>query len=237
MKIVAISDTHNQHHDIAIPDGDVVIHAGDLTRQGTYPELEDFLCWFAALPHKHKIFISGNHDKALQALMGVEDKLIPAMEKTGKFKNSKGDMLSADNIHYLRDTSIEIDGIIFHGSPWSPAWPPQSDWAFQRERGRPMASEWEKLPSKIDVLITHGPPYGHGDLAPPYYSTYARNAGCLELLKRVIEIEPRYHIFGHIHGGYGRSESDECKTVFINASCCTEKYRATNTPQIIEIYD
>jgi len=29
MKIVALSDTHGMHHSVEVPDGDVLIHAGD----------------------------------------------------------------------------------------------------------------------------------------------------------------------------------------------------------------
>ena len=35
MKIIAPSDTHGLHQALQIPDGDILIHAGDLTRPGT----------------------------------------------------------------------------------------------------------------------------------------------------------------------------------------------------------
>ena len=57
LKIVCLSDTHNCNEQIVVPDGDILIHAGDATIRGTEREVEDFLAWFSSLPHKHKIFV------------------------------------------------------------------------------------------------------------------------------------------------------------------------------------
>jgi len=65
MKIIAISDTHEQHRDLVLPDGDVLVHAGDWTYKGAAPKIDDFLSWFAGQPHKHKVFIAGNHELTL----------------------------------------------------------------------------------------------------------------------------------------------------------------------------
>jgi predicted phosphodiesterase len=51
-----------------IPNGDLIIHAGDVTEYGTEEELQDFILWFSKLPHKYKIFIAGNHDLCLQQI-------------------------------------------------------------------------------------------------------------------------------------------------------------------------
>ena len=66
MRIVCISDTHLVHRDgdFPIPDGDLLIHAGDATYHGTQEEIREFNAWFAALPHANKIFVAGNHDWA-----------------------------------------------------------------------------------------------------------------------------------------------------------------------------
>ena len=224
LKCVAISDTHNQHDQLKLPDGDVLIHAGDFSRKGNYEEFENFIKWFDSQPHKHKIFIAGNHDVCLQAMIGNEKQFMSALKKTGRIKG--------ENLHYLRDSSVEIEGKVFYGAPWQPFF---CDWAFQCQRGKEMAEKWALIPDKVDVLITHGPPYGHGDLAPPYFSPMHRNAGCFELLKRVIEIQPRAHIFGHIHCGRGTTQSDETTTTFFNVSTCNEQYKPDNPPQIITI--
>ena len=42
MKLVCISDTHNLHHDLKIPDGDVLVHAGDITVHGKFENFAKF---------------------------------------------------------------------------------------------------------------------------------------------------------------------------------------------------
>jgi len=56
MKIVFISDTHSRHYHVDIPNGDMLIHAGDFSSRGTAHEVINFLNWFSNQPHKHKIF-------------------------------------------------------------------------------------------------------------------------------------------------------------------------------------
>lgn len=64
--IVCVSDTHNNQ--IKLTDGDVLIHAGDLTQSGTLQELQAALNWTKAQPHAHKIVVAGNHDTILDPL-------------------------------------------------------------------------------------------------------------------------------------------------------------------------
>lgn len=60
IRVVCISDTHGQP--VAVPDGDLLIHAGDLTDDGTRDSIQEQIDWLASLPHRHKVFVSGNHD-------------------------------------------------------------------------------------------------------------------------------------------------------------------------------
>ena len=34
------------------------------------------------------------------------------------------------------------------------------DWAFLKHRGDAIDEIWKKIPSNVDILITHGPPLG-----------------------------------------------------------------------------
>ena len=100
MRLVILSDTHGLHGFISsVPDGDVLIHAGDMTGRGTLEELEGLLGWFGALPHQHKLLVAGNHDWMFERRPTVVEGLIP----TG--------------VTYLRDTGVSIAGINFWGSP------------------------------------------------------------------------------------------------------------------------
>ena len=212
MKIVCLSDTHNSNSQIEVPDGDLLIHAGDATITGTIDEIVLFNEWFAGLPHKYKIFVAGNHDWLF------ENNPIPARK------------ILSDKIIYLRDSFVEIEGLKIYGSPWQPRF---FDWAFNLTRGAELAEKWKLIPDDTDILITHGPPFGILDEVPRRY--FVENTGCEELRKRVEELrlnKLKLHVFGHIHCGYGRAEKFGVK--FINASNCDESYAPTNAPIVVD---
>ena len=207
MRIVCLSDTHNCNNQISVPDGDVLIHAGDATIQGTIDEIVLFNEWFSNLPHQHKIFVAGNHDWLFETYNAY------ALE------------LLSDKIIYLQDSSVEIEKLKIYGSPWQPRF---FDWAFNLNRGAEIAEKWKLIANDTDILITHGPPFGILDETPR-----GDFAGCEELRKKVEQIKPQLHIFGHIHYAYGKIE--KFGTTFINASNCDESYDPTNLPIIIDL--
>jgi predicted phosphohydrolase len=101
MRLVILSDTHGLHGFIgSVPDGEVLIHAGDMAGRGTLEDIEGFLGWFGALPHPHKLLVAGNHDWLFERRPTVVEGLIPS------------------GITYLRDAGVSIQGINFWGSPW-----------------------------------------------------------------------------------------------------------------------
>ncbi len=202
MRIVAVADTHLFHDELVVPDGDVFVHAGDMCQAGSVEELERALEWIRALPHRHKVLIAGNHDFAF--LEQVE----------------RAHALVADFI-YLQDAGITIDGVGFWGSPWQPEY---NDWAFNLPRGRPLADKWALIPERVDVLVTHGPPLGIGDHGP-----VAGRLGCEELLARVRVVQPKLHMFGHIHqdGGVWR----DGPTLFANVTT----WECERQPTVIDL--
>ena len=177
MRIVAIADTHLFTEGFAVPDGDVLVHAGDLCRRGNFNELAAAAAWLNALPHRHKIVVAGNHDWAFLDEPAGARALFAC---------------------YLEDAGTAIDGVRFWGSPWQPAF---HDWAFNLPRGEPLAAKWRLIPAGLDVLVTHSPPAGLGD-----DTDIAGRTGCADLRARVAEVAPRLHLFGHIHqdGGLWR---------------------------------
>lgn len=201
MKIVIISDTHGMHSNVKVPEGDILIHSGDILRGKKSNGLNDFNEFIGSLPHKYKIVIAGNHDFC--------------------FENNKTESVKKlTNCIYLEDSGIEIEGIKFWGSPWQPWF---LDFAFNLKKESDRKKKWDLIPEDIDVLITHSPPHKILD------KTFAGiNAGCEELAKAVKRIKPKVHIFGHIHEGYG-NYSDEY-TDYINASVCTKAYAPVNPP-------
>lgn len=208
MKIVFISDTHGLHNKVEIPNGDMLIHAGDVSSRGKEHEINDFLDWFANQPHKYKIFIAGNHDFFFEKM-------------DAKYIETK----IPENIIYLNDSGIEIKGFKIWGSPIQPEF---YNWAFNRNRGSAIKKHWDLIPLNTDILITHGPPLNILD------KTISGDfVGCEDLLTAVNRIKPKIHVFGHIHEDYGVLKTNN--TTFINASVLDVRYRNVNDPVVIDL--
>ncbi len=209
MRIVCISDTHGMHDQVAVPDGDVLIHAGDLSSRGAEREIAAFGRWFAAQPHAYKIVIAGNHDFLF--------------ESDGERARA---LVEAPGVTYLQDSGVEIEGVRFWGSPWQPWF---YDWAFNLQRGPELERVWAGIPASAQVLITHGPPLGILD-------EVARNGesvGCEALLDRLGALDVGLHVFGHIHEAYGVHESADGR-ISVNASIATLRYEPTQAPVIVD---
>ena len=206
MKIVAISDTHGQHRELEVPEADLLIHAGDFTRRGHLSEASEFAEWLAGLPHRHKVVIAGNHDWCFQETPTEARELL-------------------SGVSYLEDSCVVVEGFKIYGSPWQPWF---LSWAFNLERGPELQEKWAMIPEDVDILLTHGPPYGIGDR-----TSGGEVVGCKDLLDRIQHIKPKFHFCGHIHEGAGVRVRDETK--FINASSVDANYRILGSPVVIEI--
>jgi len=72
VRVVVLSDTHNRvvtrEHAAMIPDGDILIHCGDFTEDGTVAEIQAFNEWLGFLPHRFRVVIPGNHDLSCDPL-------------------------------------------------------------------------------------------------------------------------------------------------------------------------
>jgi predicted phosphohydrolase len=206
MRIVCLSDTHGRHGQLSVPEGDVLVHAGDFSMAGRTDEIERFDRWLGTLPHPHKVVVAGNHDflferdpERARALLG--------------------------NASYLQDGLLEVEGLRIWGSPWQPWF---FDWAFNLPRGPELAAKWALVPDGVDVLVTHGPPAEILD-----FTASGEAVGCHDLARALERIRPRLHVFGHIHEAYGRLQRDG--TTFVNASNCNLMYRAVQAPIVVEL--
>jgi len=219
MKLVTISDTHNQHDKICAPSGDVIIHAGDATGMGRENELREFIEWYSKQDSEHKIYVPGNHD------IGLEDHY----DERSKWFTDAGIIILNDESVVLNGVSgddFEEYEIKIHGSPITPMF---FNWAFMKTRGEPIMKHWAMIPDDTDILVTHGPPKGILDLVETRGSmNNGQNVGCEMLLERVKQVNPKLHIFGHIHEGAGTIKIGD--TEFINASQLDERYRLAHTP-------
>lgn len=197
MHILHLSDTHGCHHLLwDLPEADVMVHSGDFCMVGTEQEALDFLNWFCDLPYKHKIFICGNHDDCLYGanINGLDD-----------------------NVHYLCNSGIEIEGLKFYGVPMF-----MCDCVTDRQN-----LNYDKIPIDTDILITHTPAYGILDFDDNI------NYGSEVLLQAVTNVNPRIHLFGHIHKQHGITTIET--TIFSNGAIMNEDYSIHNHPNVIEL--
>jgi len=120
-------------------------------------------------------------------------------------------------------------------------WQPEFyDWAFNLPRGEKLAEKWAKIPGNTDILITHGPAHGMLDWTPS-----GQRVGCEDLFHRIMEVQPKIHVCGHIHCAYGQKNFNGVE--FLNASVLNERYEYENKPiklefdvndkQIVEYYE
>ncbi len=203
MQITLISDTHGFHNQLQLDGGDLLIHAGDVTSRGSEIEVVQFLEWFKNQKYTYKIFIAGNHDWFFEkGSAHYIQSLIPK------------------EVIYLNDSGIRIDGFTIWGSPIQPTF---FNWAFNRNRGEEIDKHWQLIPKNTDILITHGPPFEILD-----QTMRSEKVGCEMLIKKVNEIQPNLHVFGHIHEGYGMIENET--TTFVNASVLDIRYQYRNQP-------
>ena len=212
MRVVALSDTHLYRPEI--PDGDVLIHAGDLCLRGTAKEFESEIVWLKRQSHTHKIFVPGNHDRCVESSVSLNRKLCRDL-----------------GITMLVDDWVDIDGIKFFGCPHTPEF---MSWSFMHtsEQAREHWNWNAVMYADMDVWITHGPPYGIHDSCP-------LPAGCPHLLKAVESVKPRLHLMGHIHEGYSGRIYKRWKTggvtVFANISVLDGHYQPAADPMVFDI--
>jgi Icc-related predicted phosphoesterase len=221
MKIVLISDTHCRLRKVEVPEGDLLLHAGDLTFRGDHEEIWQELRELGRIAKNFKhgcVFIAGNHD-----WLGERD---PSLMKQ---------MAIDEGLIYLDHSSIQIEGLNIFGSAYTPFF---CNWAFNVYRGEALAEKWAQIPDNTDILITHGPPMGILDPVERFNKRTGEvdieHVGCEDLYSRIQQLKQlKLHVFGHIHLGYGQLKIGDI--TYVNASVCTESYKPINSPIVIEL--
>lgn len=196
MRVAAISDLHG--HLPEIPPCDLLLLGGDLCPlhnhdPGYQAEWLDtlFRGWLDSLTHvRHIVGVAGNHDWVFQEL----PEAVPTNLRWT----------------YLLDSGTTLEGFRIWGSPWQPVF---FDWAFNLDFGE-LAKKWDLIPEGTDILVLHGPPFGWGDFAKRHDG--GEHTGCPHLAHRVVQLQPRLVIFGHIHEGHGQWQQG--RTILANVS-------------------
>lgn len=220
VKVVCVSDTHG-YVPRAVPRGDVLVHAGDGAGSydpaaGCRDSITALRRWMGALPHPHKVYVPGNHDGVF-----AEE---PAWAR---------EFMAEEGIEVLVDREVSMAGLRLYGSPWCPEF---GNWWFMVPAAR-RREAFALIPDGLDVLVTHTPPYGVLDWRHRFKAP--SHLGCEELAMRLelMDHQPRLHVFGHIHGGYGIQVDGAMDPypVHVNAAYCDEAYRPVNAVQVVEL--
>ena len=217
MRVTCISDTHNKHKYIdtrAFKGSDIVIHAGDFTSNGNLEQTKSFLSWYSSLDVPHKILVAGNHD--FKAASITFDEVLAQFP----------------NITYLYNSSVTINGYKIWGSPFSNTF---GQWAFMRD-DEDLSKIWKTIPSDTDIVVTHGPSYGIGDLVDNDYEPGRdKHVGSQSLKDRLKKLKNlKLHVTGHIHESYSTYLG---KWTTVNASICDANYTPFNQPISIHLED
>jgi Icc-related predicted phosphoesterase len=199
MRVVCISDTHMQHKRLSLPEGDVLIHAGDITPLGDHNDLVKANRWLESLPYKHKFFVPGNHDWIFQ-----------------RKPERAREMLTGATLLLDEGVVFDCEGRdwTIYGTPWCPTF---YNWAFMADE-QTLAEKFKVIPD-VDILVTHGPPYGVLD----------DNKGSRALTDVLKDRSPKLHVFGHIHYAHGVSGAS------VNAAICDDWNRVTYEPIVVTL--
>ena len=182
LKVCCVSDLHGRLP--KIPECDVLVIAGDVAPDskwfGRVPVslyAEEQRDWFdtkfrewetSVVKAPFILAIPGNHDWCMTLPRGLRTQ-------------------------WLIDMEVTIDGRRFYGTPWVPQI--SGEWNF--EATPQLRNErCQNIPSGLDLLITHAPPFNVLDEA-----WNGDHAGCEYILDAVSRTQPEHHVFGHIHEG------------------------------------
>jgi Icc-related predicted phosphoesterase len=285
-RVVFLSDIHCKHYKVgfgvdvtkpnsltqeeklsmsiqSLPFGDILIISGDFVETGLLEELEMFNTFIKGIANakkfKHIVFICGNHERTVD---------IDFYESEGwRYHQTKQDVTQCrnalfndlpENVHYLFDNCVELEGLKIYGTPWvlggesysSETSPSHFRWAYSVTEEE-LVSKYSLIPDDVDILITHMPPYGIGDGRRNYDKDYFDendrqilgydHDGSTSLCDRLASLNPIIHCYGHIHSGYGAyrprriMRNSRRSTLFVNAANCDEDYVPIQPAMVVDI--
>jgi len=223
MKCVIISDSHNQHRSINLPDGDILIHCGDFTMGGKEHEIVEFLKWLGEVEKRYqKVFIvPGNHDGAIVGYRLIYQDLLK--EHT---KNTVDLWLET----YLKNKVYMFDGYSFFGFPYVPFHRTVNPFFLEEDAHEELV---DNIPD-CNILVSHGPPLGYLDVG----GYYSKNLGSFALKEKILNMpDLKLMTFGHIHECGGK-EYKYKDTLLVNAALLDyPAYNMVTKPVIVTLED
>lgn len=211
MIITAISDIHG-NLDFSVPKSDLLLIAGDISlafkHNASVQEnwiKSSFLPWLNDQPVERAVFVAGNHDFCF-------DRDFTPIVPSIKYQKIK----------YLLNSTFKYNGVSIFGTPYQLRY---GDMAFNVDE-----KDIERLFSLIeynDIILSHGPPYGYGDL-----NMAMKNCGSSSFTNYISNIKPKLVVCGHIHCASGVYKLND--TVIINAAITNEQYELKRKPYVLE---
>jgi len=209
MKICAMSDLHG--HEVPIPKCDVLAIAGDISKFG---DVEWFNTQFISYLNKYKnkfdkcIMVFGNHDD--------------------NFMTQKDELKIPEYLEILYSKGYNYKGYIFWGSPFIVD-SPEIVSSLYSVQEKTLKKIFQEMNPNTDVLITHSPPYGIGDTL----KDQSYHLGSESLMDKIMVVQPKIHIFGHIHTGEKYTKG--MWTKFYNVSILDDWYNVRYKPTMINL--
>jgi hypothetical protein len=244
MRVAALADLHGRLDGVVVPPCDLVVIAGDLAPYA-WKEAPKQVPWLnrvfapwleqvAAGAGAPVVGIAGNRDFA----WWWDRRIFERLPWT-----------------FLNDSEVTLAGARIYGSPWCPRrrarpkadepqppspplpaaaevphWPPRGrGGVFMADGEEELAARFGAIPDGIDVLITHSPPHGHGDL-----TSIGDRVGSAALTAAIVRTQPALAAFGHIHEGRG-APTREGRTLCANSAICDRFFERRNQPWLIDI--
>ena len=231
-RIWHISDTHTYHELLDIPENiDIVIHSGDATNPRdpylSEDEMQSFISWYTLLPIKYKVFVAGNHDVCIERNFIKKDDFERAdiiyLENDWIEIDENDGWASLANSGEIGSTIVPRKTIKIWGSPITPSF--GNGWAFNKNRAK-TNEVWKHIPDDTDIVVVHGPPKGILDLS---FDVTGKLEFCgdTSLKKRMLDVNPKLCLFGHIHNSEDITNAGTMKlsigdTIYSNGSVVTD---------------
>lgn len=222
MRLVVTSDTHFPFKPELVPDGDIFLHCGDLMYDGQGHEWNPVLESLAALPHKYKILVPGNHDYYIAHYEGLA---------ASQLRRQAGVKLVRPH-----DACVDLpNGMTILTIPYVTGLP---GWAYNV--GEDWLLDWLNAQYReADIIAAHAPMYKILDAIDPAGDTAAsRNhvgSWAQSRWYHQLMTKPEYYFNGHIHESYG--EHHEWGTSFYNVAMCDRNYEQNNPCVVIDLED
>lgn len=231
MKICAISDLHGDFP--IINKSDILLIAGDIVPlkiQFNKPESKkwletEFAYWIKSLPVDRVYMVAGNHDAYFESINSMQlATFIEACEY--KLKYLKNNWLI--HRHELVQYSI-------FGTPYCHIF---GSWPFMRT-DEYMEEKFKEIPETVDIIISHDPPYGIGQVdqileSRRYNNHVLEHVGNPPLAKQLEKTKFKLLVCGHIHSG-DHYPFEYNGGIVVNVSVKDENYELKYEPFYYEI--